>query len=200
MRAAHLSALVTAAAVLTASCGASAEDYVRSPAVRMWSKGTTTEGEVTVAGEPADVYAAVTDYQKWTVIFPNLASLTVKSGDAIAATVETVSTKGKHHTLVFKNDPRARVIRFEERGGRAEVKAEISFRAGARKGETIVHARLYADVHGAASLFVSDAKIRGKREKKVMGDLARLYAYFGAPGVKKAAAGARSPAPGRGTR
>lgn len=179
MRSVHVAALTVVAILTTISCGASAEDLVSSPAVRIWNvRGAATEGEVTVAGEPAAIYAAVTDYRRWTAIFPNLRSVTVKSGDATAATVETVSNKGKRHTLVFKNDARTRTIRFEERGGRADASAEITFRAAARPGHTVVRVHLYADVTGAAGLFVTDAKIRRKRERKVMTDLTRLHAYF----------------------
>lgn len=191
MRHLHLSAL-TVAAVMAVSCAASAEDVVASPAVRIWHvQGAVTEGEVTVAGDPADVYAAVTEYRRWPAIFPNLRSVTVKSGNALAATVETVSNKGKHHTLIFKNDPRTHTIRFEERGGRADASAEITFRAGPRPGQTVVKARLYADVTGAAGLFVSDAKIRRKRERKVMADLTRLHAYFAPALAADARTGAR---------
>lgn len=179
MRSIHLAALTVASIITTTSCAASAEDMVSSPAVRIWNvKGAATEGEVTVAGEPAAIYAAVTDYRRWTAIFPNLRSVTVKSGDATAATVETVSNKGKRHTLIFKNDARTRTIRFEERGGRADASAQITFRAGPGAGTTVVRVHLYADVTGAASLFVTDAKIRRKRERKVMTDLSRLHAYF----------------------
>ena len=200
MRKLHLS-LLTIAAVMAVSCAAAAEDVVSSPAVKIWNvKGSVTEGEVTVAGEPAEVYAALTEYNRWTAIFPNLKTVTVRSGNATAATVDTVSDKGKRHTLIFKNDARTRTIRFEERGGRAEAKAEITFRAGPRNGLTIVRARLYADVHGAAGLFVSDSKIRSKRERKVMADLTRLHAYFTTVIVRAADAGVAAPGSDRGTR
>jgi hypothetical protein len=186
MRPAHLLSLAALTAVLTLSCGASAEDYPRSPAVRMWEARGATEGEVTVAGDPAAIYAAVTDYSKWTAIFPNLETVIIKSGNAVNGTIETVSRTGKRHTLVFKNDPRGRTVRFTERGRRADIKGEITFRAGARANETIVHARLSADVRGAVSLFVSEGKVRGRRQKKVMTDLTRIHAYFGAPAATTA--------------
>jgi uncharacterized membrane protein len=174
--------ILSLAAMLAMSCAAAADDVVSSPAVKIWNPGgAVTEGEVTVPGTPAEIYAAVTDYARWPAIFSNLRTSTVKSGDAVAATVETVSTKGKRHTLVFKNDPLALVVRFEERGGRAEARAEITFRSARRAGFTVVRARLYADVHGAAGLFVRDSTIRSKREHKVMGDLSRLHAYFTTP-------------------
>jgi hypothetical protein len=41
-----------------------------------------------------------------------------------------------------------------------------------------VHSRLYADVHGWASLFVTDGKLRSLREQRVREDLSHLRAYF----------------------
>jgi hypothetical protein len=97
-----------------------------------------------------------------------------------------VSQKGKRHTLVFENDPHTRTLRFAQRGGRAEASALITCRAGPRPGETIVRARLYAHVHGPAALLVTDAKVRAKRQKKVMSDLTRVLTYFGPPGARAA--------------
>jgi hypothetical protein len=67
---------------------------------------------------------------------------------------------------------------FEDTGGRAEVWAEIAFLPGDLAGTTRVHARLFADVHGVASLFVSDAKLRGLRHDRIRQDLANLHTYF----------------------
>ena len=67
---------------------------------------------------------------------------------------------------------------FEDTGGRAEVWAEIVFLPGDRPGTSRVRSRIYADVHGIASLFVSDSKLRGLRQQRIRDDLTNLRAYF----------------------
>ena len=68
-------------------------------------------------------------------------------------------------------------MRFHDTGGSADVWAEIAFEpAGA--GATRVHARLHADVHGLMSLFVTDARLREQREKKLASDLADIQRFF----------------------
>jgi hypothetical protein len=71
-----------------------------------------------------------------------------------------------------------RMVWFEDTGGRAEVWAEIVFGPGDVPGTTRVHSRLFADVHGLASLVVSDRKLRGIREQRVRDDLTHLRSYF----------------------
>jgi hypothetical protein len=78
----------------------------------------------------------------------------------------------------FHNQPRARIVWFEDTGGSAEVWAEIVFVPGERLGTTRVRSRLYADVHGLASLVVSNAKLRALRQQRVASDLSSLHTYF----------------------
>jgi hypothetical protein len=58
------------------------------------------------------------------------------------------------------------------------VWAEIAFAPGARPATTRVHARLYARVHGWASLVVRNGRVRHEREAKVTRDLTSIRAYF----------------------
>jgi len=156
-----------------------ADNKIDAPDVRVWTvKGTSiSEGEVVLAAAPEDVYAAVTDYPRWTDIFPYIARVKVKSAGT-KAVIETTNRKGHKNTLKFDNDARKRTVRFDESSGPAAAHAEIVFEAGAIAGTTRVRARLRADVDGVAGWFVSDATVRRKREHKLTKDLESLRRYF----------------------
>jgi hypothetical protein len=137
-----------------------------------------TEGETTLATGPDVAYRAATDYMRWAVMFSDIRQVIVTSQRGNDARVTFIHLDGNRDNIHFRNQPAARLVWFEDTGGRAEVWAEIVFLQGDRPGTTRVHSRLYADVHGLASLFVSDRKIRRLREQRVHAQLTELRAYF----------------------
>ena len=137
-----------------------------------------TEGETTLATLPDSAYHAATYYMRWAVMFSDIRQVIITSQRGNEARVTFVHPDGNRDNVHFRNQPSARMVWFEDTGGRAEVWAEIVFLAGARPGTTRVHSRLYADVHGWASLFVTDRKIRRLREQRVHSQLSELRAYF----------------------
>ena len=146
------------------------------------TQDAVTEGETTLSAEPDIAYAVVADYAQWSVMFPDINQVIVTSRTAGDARVTLVHRDGNRDNLHFRNQPAARMVWFEDTGGRAEVWAELVFLPGDRPGTTRLHSRLYADVHGVASLLVSDRKLRNLREQRVRDDLTRLRAFFAREG------------------
>ena len=137
-----------------------------------------TEGETTLGADPDTAYRAVSDYHRWSAMFPDIRQVIVTSRSGDDARVTFVHADGSRDNVHFRNQPAARMVWFEDTGGDAEVWAEIVFLPGERSGTTHLRSRLYADVHGFKSLFVSDRKLRRLREQRVQADLSRLRAYF----------------------
>lgn len=137
-----------------------------------------TEGETILQVDPDTAYRAVTDYQRWRSIFPDVREVLVTEQRGPEARVTLVHPDGNRDNLHFHNVPAARMVWFEDTGGRATVWAEIIFVPGVAPGTTRVHTRLYVDVRGIASLVVSDSKLRGIREQRVRSDLTHLRSYF----------------------
>jgi hypothetical protein len=151
------------------------------PGVRVFASAdkAITEGETVVDGDPRDVYEAMRDYRRWTEVFPDLAQVVVTRETGSEARVTLVARDGHHDNLHFKNRPAATTVWFEDTGSKhAVVWAEIAFAPGARPATTRVHARLYARVHGIASIVVRSGRVRREREAKVAHDLASIRAYF----------------------
>lgn len=152
-----------------------------APGVRVWESPTDeaiTEGDTTLAVDPETAYAAVVDYARWPAIFPDITAVTITQQSGTEARVTFVHRDGNRDNVHFLNRPQQLTVWFEDTGGKAQVWAEIAFLPGDRRGTTRVHTRLYADVHGVASLFVSNAHIRSLREQRVVNDLAQMHAYF----------------------
>jgi hypothetical protein len=142
------------------------------------SETAITEGETILAAEPDAVYRAVIDYPRWTTMFPDIRQVIVTSQVGGHDRVTFVHADGNRDNVHFHNQAATRLVWFEDTGGRAQVWVEIVFFPGERPGTTRVHSRLYADVHGWASLFVSDDKLRSLREQRVRQDLSNLRTYF----------------------
>jgi hypothetical protein len=170
-----LSLVALSLAVTTATASAD-PTAIRVHASR--SDDAITEGETTLAVDPATAYAAATDYAQWRHMFPDIREVYVTRRVGDDARVTFVHGAGNRDNLHFRNQPAARMVWFEDTGGRAEVWAEIVFAPGAEPGTTRVRSRLYVDVHGVASLFVSDGKLRRIREQRVRDDLTNLRSYF----------------------
>jgi hypothetical protein len=139
---------------------------------------SVTEGETLLAVDPDTAYAAMTDYAQWTGVFPDLRQVIVTRHSGDDARITFVHRDGNRDNLHFHNQPAARMVWFEDTGGRAEVWAEIVFLSGDRPGTTRVRSRLYADVHGLASLVVTDERLRALREQRIRADLLHLRDYF----------------------
>ena len=137
-----------------------------------------TEGETTLQVDPDVAYKTVTDYAHWPSMFPDIHEVVITKQQGIDARVTFIGPNDHHDNVHFHNQPAARMVWFEDTGGAAEVWAEIVFIAGDRPGTTRMHSRLFASVHGVASLVVSDLKIRLMRERRVRDDLFNLRNYF----------------------
>jgi hypothetical protein len=178
----RISHIVTALAWMVA-CTSATTPLAASPSdVRVYpspGEGAITEGETFLGADPDTVYRAVTDYPRWTAMFPDIRQVIITSQAGGHDRVTFVHADGNRDNVHFHNLPAARMVWFEDTGGRAEVWVEIMFLPGNRPGTTRVHSRLYADVHGWASLFVTDGKLRSLREQRVREDLTHLRAYFG---------------------
>jgi len=169
-----------AALVLLVAFGASTAVAGRSP-IRVWEStddASITEGETTLDVDPDTAYAAATDYQRWSVIFPDIERVIVTKQQGDDARVTLIHRDGNRDNVHFHNTPQARMVWFEDTGGHAEVWAEIVFVPGDRDGTTRVRSRLFADVHGVASLVVGSTKVRMMREQRIASDLTHLHAYF----------------------
>ncbi len=163
-------------ALMLAATAASA-----GPSVKVWQAKdpAITEGETTLDGEAADIYAMCLDYTRWTQVFPDIESVIVTKHEGVDARVTLVAPGGHRDNLQFHNQPGARMIYFEDTGNsHAEVWAELVFAPGDAEHTTKVHLRLYANVKGVASLIVSDTSVRQQREQKVQRQLAHVHAYF----------------------
>ena len=168
------------AVVLLVAHGATTAVAGHSP-IRVWEStdnASVTEGETTLDVDPDTAYAAATDYPKWTAIFPDIERVIVTKQQGDDARVTLIHRDGNRDNVHFHNTPQARMVWFEDTGGRATVWAEISFSPGSSANMTRVHSRIFADVTGFASLFVSDSKIRNLRRQRIFDDLTHLHAYF----------------------
>lgn len=177
----RISHIVTALAWMVACTSATSPLAAAPSEVRVFpsaSNSAITEGETTLAADPDAVYRAVTDYPRWTTIFPDIRQVIITSQVGGHDRVTFVHPDGNRDNVHFHNVATARMVWFEDTGGRAEVWVEILFLPGERPGTTRVRSRLFADVHGWASLFVSDSKVRSMREQRVRDDLTHLRAYF----------------------
>ena len=137
-----------------------------------------TEGDAVLATDPDTAFRAVTDYQRWGTMFRNVRQTILLKQNGDEAKVRFVHDDGSNDVLHFKNQPATRTMWFEQLGGDAEVKAEISFSPGVEPGTCLVHTKFYADVKGYKSWFVDDGDIRKQRQQQVRDDLSQLQAYF----------------------
>jgi hypothetical protein len=154
--------------------------------IKVWEShesANVTEGETTLEVDPDTAYAAATDYAKWPAIFPDIARVEVKQQKGVDARVRLVHQDGNVDNVHFHNTPQAGMVWFEDTGGHAEVWAEIVFVPGDRPGTTRVRSRLFAEVHGVASVLVGSDEVRTQREKRISNDLMHLHTYFSTPHV-----------------
>ncbi|MFT3699181.1 MAG: hypothetical protein QM831_38900 [Kofleriaceae bacterium] len=138
-----------------------------------------TEGEVTLEGEPAAIYAQSADFTKWNQIFPDVAKVEIKSHKGDDAKVTLISPHDHRDNLSVHLTPPARMIQFEDTGNaHAEVWGEIVFIAGDAPHTTKVHIRLFADTKGVASLVVNSDDVRTQREQKLSRQLDHIEKYW----------------------
>ena len=152
-----------------------------SPDVRVYQNPddtAITEGDTVLTTDPDTAYRTAIDYMRWPTMFPDIKKVIITSQQGGHDRVTFIKADGNRDNVHFNNRPAQRTVWFEDTGGRAEVWVEITFQPGDQPGTTRVHSRLFADVHGWASLFVSDGKIRSMREQRVRDDLTHLRAFF----------------------
>lgn len=168
--------------VLLAGCASRA--VVPTAGVHIWeSRDNITEGETTLDVDPQAAYATAVQYHTWSSIFPDIVRVDITKEEGVDARVTLVHRDGNVDNVHFHNQPQAGIVWFEDTGGSAKVWAEIAFTPGERAHTTHVHSRLYADVKGLASLFVTDSHVRELRQQRVADDLKHLHAYFTAAHV-----------------
>ncbi|MEO8549270.1 MAG: hypothetical protein ABI678_04835 [Kofleriaceae bacterium] len=149
--------------------------------VKVWqaSDPSITEGETTLVGEPADLYAACTSYAKWVEIFPDIQKVVVSDRKGVDAKVTLVAPSGHRDNLHFHNTPAARMIYFEDMGnGHADIWGEIVLAPGDVEHTTKLHIRLYAKAKGVARLVVSGDDVKKTREQKIERQLSHVRGYF----------------------
>jgi hypothetical protein len=153
-----------------------------SPDVKVYqspSDPSITEGETVVPGDPGAIYSVVEDYARWVDVFPDVARVIVTWRHGSDAKVTLIKPDGNRDNLAFHVTPQARMLYFQDTGNaHAEVWGEIVCAPGEQPGTTRIHTRLYADVHGIASLVVADHDVRKMREQRVERDLVHVLGYF----------------------
>lgn len=159
-------------AVLTAPAAADVHVYDSK------ENHSITEGETDIDADPDVAYGTAVDYTKWTAIFPDIKQVIVTKRKGDEASVTFVHANGNRDNVHFHNTPVARMVWFEDTGGKAKVWAEIVFVAGDKAGTTRVHSRVFANVRGVPGLFVSDGKVKQLRTQRVRNDLQDLRSYF----------------------
>ena len=169
--------------LLTLTASTARAGTPRGVTITQASDPAVTEGDVIIDGDPAANFALVQDYRKWTEIMPDVAKVEIAEQKGVDARVTLVSPGGHRDNLHFHNTPQANLIFFEDtgNGGRADVWAEIVFipQAGpTAQPQTRVHIKLYAKVHGVATLVVSESDVREKREHQIAGELTHIRDYF----------------------
>ena len=139
-----------------------------------------TEGDVTIDGDPAMVFAAAQSYQLWTELMPDVAKVEIHDQKGDDAHVTLVAPNGHRDNLHFHNTPQARLIFFEDTGnhGRADVWAEIVFAPAEQPSSTHIHIKLYAKIHGVATLVISESEVKAQRESKITAELTHMRDYF----------------------
>jgi hypothetical protein len=132
-----------------------------------------TNGEVVLRVEPEAAYKLLGDVKNWPTIFPDVLRVSVTSQQGDDALVTLIGPNDHHDNLHFHNRPLTNTIWFEDTGGVAEVQLEITLAPGPTPGTTTARGKIYANVHGVASLVVNMS------EQKLVSDLTALRAYFG---------------------
>src|ERR1043166_1177429 len=94
----------------------------------------SAEGDTVLAADPDAVYRTVTDYGRWVEMFPDVRRVVITSQSGSDARVTFIHPDGNRDNVHFHNQPTARMVWFEDTGGRAEVWAEIMFLPGDRPG------------------------------------------------------------------
>jgi hypothetical protein len=174
---------LAASAAIVASCMSAppppAPDTLRK--VRVYespSDPSITEGETLLDIDPDTAYATMSDVPRWPQIFPKVLRVEVTRRDGDDARITLIGPGDHHDNLHFHNRPAARTVWFEDTGGSAEVWAETAFLPGDAPATTRVHTRLFADVHGLASLLAPGDAVRAMRQDRVATDLVNLHDFF----------------------
>ena len=169
-----------AASAVALAARAAAAGTPAGVTVTQGADSAMTEGDVTIDGDPAMVFAAAQNYQLWTELMPDVAKVEIHDQKGDDAHVTLVAPNGHRDNLHFHNTPQARLIFFEDTGnhGRADVWAEIVFAPAEQPSSTHIHIKLYAKIHGVASLVISENDVKLQRESKITAELTHMRDYF----------------------
>ncbi len=170
----RLRALGTVAAVVIAA-------DARADSVSLSEKPDhVTEAIVVVDASPAQIYQLVTDYARWPQILHDVESVKVEAGGRRDAKVRFRSAALGHEVAVKFDNVENREIRFNSVDAPPGARASGTYvleplDGGAR---TKVVATFYLDVHGVASVFIGNAKLRTMRQNKLRADMNDVAARF----------------------
>ena len=173
MRTSSLLRLAGAFAAVTATTA-------RADGIAMTERpGQITEATAIVDATPEQIYDLVTDYANWRSVLSDIQSVQLVAGGRHHAQVRFRSRALEHEvTVQFDNVP-GRQIRFQgikgPPGGRASGEFLLEPIDAHR---TKVTAKLYMDVVGLPSVFVSGSKIRAMREQKLRTDMTDVTRNF----------------------
>jgi hypothetical protein len=167
--------ILTAATLMVATSHASPTSVAVYESARL---AETTEGDTTLATDPQTAFAAATDYAHWPMVFTDLKAVHVTEQQGVDAHVVLVHSDGNVDRLHFHNRPSAHTVWFEQVGGDAEVRGELSFFASDHAGTTRAHFRVYAAAHGLGAMFVNGDAVREQRQRLVRASLGQLQSYF----------------------
>jgi carbon monoxide dehydrogenase subunit G len=168
--------VVSVALVLAASSAVAAPGIT----ITQDSDPAVTLGDAVIDGDPADVFAEVSDFRKWAQVMPDVASVEIHGQKGNEAQVTLVSPSGHRDNLHFRITPATHVVWFEDTGnnGRADVWAQITLMPTGQAGTTHVHILLYAKIHGVARIVIHEGRVRAEREQKIAAELTHMREYF----------------------
>jgi len=169
---------LAAVAALTAAAPSGAANP--APFTLVDKPGSITEATAVIDASPADVYARYTDYENWPKLLSDVKAVKVERPGRETARVHFASAAfGRSVTIQFANEAN-HIIRFKGTKGPPGGVAAGTFSLEPINGgqRTKVTVQLYIDVKGAASLFVSDAKIKRMRHAKLQADLSDVLRAF----------------------
>jgi uncharacterized membrane protein len=139
-----------------------------------------TEAIVIVDASPAQIYQLVTDYARWPQILHDIESVKVEAGGRSDAKVRFRSAALGHEVAVKFDNVENREIRFHSVDAPPGARAFGTYILEPIDGgtRTKVIASFYLDVHGFASLLMSNTKLRAMRQNKLRADMSDVAARF----------------------
>lgn len=150
--------------------------------IRLWeseSADATTLGSITVAATPEEVFARITDYQKWPSTFSDVAWVKVESGGPMDAVIQFESRTLKQTVRIrFDNQLNKRVaFTLVEGPPRVDSRGELFMQPAADGHGTRILTSFFMDLRGFP-IPGAGAVLRSLRNAKIqrdMEDFSRIY-------------------------